>query len=57
VDAVIARPVERELGINAYLAGENAFSYGLLYGRDACEGLAGGRSARLAVAVEDGGAQ
>ena len=37
-DAVIARQVERELGISAYLAGENAFSYGLLYGRDACDG-------------------
>jgi CHAD domain-containing protein len=36
-DAVIARQVERELGIRAYLASENAFSYGLLYGRDACE--------------------
>ena len=37
-DAVIARQAERELGISAYLAGENAFSYGLLYGRDACDG-------------------
>jgi CHAD domain-containing protein len=37
-DAVIARQVERELGIGAHLAGENAFSYGLLYGRDACDG-------------------
>jgi len=37
-DAVIARRVDRELGIRAYLAGENAFSYGLLYGRDACDG-------------------
>jgi CHAD domain-containing protein len=37
-DVVIARPVARELGIGAYLAGENAFSYGLLYGRDACDG-------------------
>jgi CHAD domain-containing protein len=37
-DAVIARQVERELGISAHLAGENAFSYGLLYGRDACAG-------------------
>lgn len=37
-DAVIARPVARELGITACLAGENAFSYGLLYGRDACAG-------------------
>jgi CHAD domain-containing protein len=36
-DAVIARQVERELGISAHLAGENAFSYGLLYGRDACD--------------------
>ena len=27
-DAVIAREVERELGIAAHLAGENAFSYG-----------------------------
>ncbi len=37
-DLVIARQVERELGISAYLAGENAFSYGLLYGRNACDG-------------------
>jgi CHAD domain-containing protein len=36
-DAVIARQVERELGISAHLAGENAFSYGLLYGQDACD--------------------
>jgi hypothetical protein len=31
-DSVIARQVERELGITAYLDGENAFTYGLLYG-------------------------
>jgi CHAD domain-containing protein len=37
-DAVIARQVERELGISAHLAGENAFSYGLLYGRETCDG-------------------
>jgi len=37
-DAVIACQVERELGISAYLAGENAFTYGLLYGRDTCNG-------------------
>jgi CHAD domain-containing protein len=37
-DTVIARQVERELGISAHLAGENAFSYGLLYGRDVCDG-------------------
>jgi CHAD domain-containing protein len=36
-DAVIGRQVERELGISAHLAGENAFSYGLLYGRDSCD--------------------
>jgi CHAD domain-containing protein len=34
-DTVMARPGERELGIAAHLAGENAFSYGLLYERDA----------------------
>ena len=37
-DTVIARQVERELGISAHLAGESAFSYGLLYGRDVCDG-------------------
>ena len=36
-DSVIARQVERELGMSAHLAGENAFSYGLLYERDACD--------------------
>ena len=36
-DAVIARQVERELGMSAHLAGENAFSYGLLHGRDTCD--------------------
>ncbi len=36
-DAVIARQAERELGISAHLAGENAFSYGLLYERDVCD--------------------
>jgi CHAD domain-containing protein len=34
-DTVIARAVVRELGIAAHLAGENAFTYGLLYERDA----------------------
>jgi CHAD domain-containing protein len=33
-DAVIARQVERQLGISAHLAGENAFTYGLLHERD-----------------------
>jgi CHAD domain-containing protein len=36
-DTVIAREVERRLGIAAHRAGENAFSYGLFYERDACE--------------------
>src|SRR6266571_5092709 len=33
-DAVIARQLERDLGMSAHLAGENAFSYGLMYERD-----------------------
>lgn len=33
-DAVIAREASRELGIAAHLAGENGFTYGLLYERD-----------------------
>ena len=37
-DSVIARAVARDLGLGAHLAGENAFSYGLLYERDACDG-------------------
>jgi CHAD domain-containing protein len=36
-DTVIARQLERRLGAEAYQAGESAFSYGLLYERDACE--------------------
>ena len=36
-DTVIARQVARELGMAAHLAGENAFSYGLLYERDVCD--------------------
>jgi CHAD domain-containing protein len=34
-DTVIAREVERELGMSAHLAGENAYTYGLLYAREA----------------------
>jgi CHAD domain-containing protein len=30
-DGIVARGVDRELGISAHLAGENAFTYGLLY--------------------------
>lgn len=37
-DTVVARRAVRELGISAHLAGENAFSYGVLYGQDACDG-------------------
>ena len=36
-DSVITREVTRDLGIAAHLAGENAFSYGLLYEQDACD--------------------
>ena len=34
-DTVIARAAARDLGIGAHLAGENAFTYGLLYEREA----------------------
>lgn len=33
-DAVVARPVLRELGMQAYLEGENGFTFGLLYGQE-----------------------
>jgi CHAD domain-containing protein len=33
-DAVLAREAARDLGIGAHLAGENAFTYGLLYERE-----------------------
>jgi CHAD domain-containing protein len=36
-DTVIARQLERRLGVAAHLAGENAFSYGVFYERDACD--------------------
>ena len=39
-DTVIARELERRLGVEAHLAGENAFSYGLLYERDVCDARA-----------------
>ena len=35
-DAVLARQAARDLGIGAHLAGENAFTYGLLYERELC---------------------
>jgi CHAD domain-containing protein len=37
-DTVIARRVDRELGTGAHLAGENAFTNGLLYERDTHRG-------------------
>jgi CHAD domain-containing protein len=33
-DAVVARDLDRELGMSAHLTGENAFSYGLLHERE-----------------------
>ena len=33
-DAVVARGTVREIGVQAYLAGENAFSFGVLYQQD-----------------------
>ena len=33
-DAVVARGTVREIGVQAHLAGENAFSFGVLYERD-----------------------
>jgi CHAD domain-containing protein len=35
-DGVVARAAIRELGVQAHLAGENAFTYGVLYQQDAC---------------------
>jgi CHAD domain-containing protein len=36
-DGVAARGEVRSLGVHAHLAGENAFSYGILYEQDACQ--------------------
>jgi hypothetical protein len=33
-DTVLARQAARDLGISAHLAGENAFTYGLLHERE-----------------------
>ena len=35
-DGVVARATIRELGVQAHLAGENAFTFGVLYEQDAC---------------------
>ena len=45
-DTVVARPVIRDLGIRAHLAGDNAFTYGLLYEREACDAVALRQQAR-----------
>jgi CHAD domain-containing protein len=37
-DTVVGRQLARRLGVTAQQAGESEFSYGLFYGRDACEG-------------------
>jgi CHAD domain-containing protein len=39
-DSVNARAAVREMGVQAHLAGENAFSFGLLYERARCEAQA-----------------
>jgi CHAD domain-containing protein len=36
-DTVVARQAVRQLGMSAHLSGENAFSYGLLYEKEACD--------------------
>ena len=45
-DAVLARQASRDLGIGAHLAGENAFTYGLLYEREASQAARLQRRAR-----------
>ena len=47
-DAVNARAVAREIGVRAYLAGENAFTFGLLYERADHEALEWQHQARRA---------
>jgi CHAD domain-containing protein len=47
-DAVVARQLARELGIKAHLAGENAFTYGLLHERAAQAGQRAQAKARKA---------
>ncbi|MGH3226608.1 MAG: CHAD domain-containing protein, partial [Streptosporangiaceae bacterium] len=43
-DDVVARATIRDLGVQAHLAGENAFAFGVLYEQDACR--AGGLEAQ-----------
>jgi CHAD domain-containing protein len=35
-DGVVTRATIRELGVQAHLVGENAFTFGILYEQDAC---------------------
>ena len=37
-DGVVAGGTVRDLGVQAHLAGENAFTFGILYEQDACRG-------------------
>jgi CHAD domain-containing protein len=45
-DTVVGSVLDRELGVEAHLAGENAFSYGVLYGRELARRRELGQAAR-----------
>ena len=47
-DGVVARATIRDLGVQAHLAGENAFTFGVLYEQDACHAEALEAQARRA---------
>jgi hypothetical protein len=47
-DAVIARAAARDIGVHAHLAGENAFSFGLLHERAHHQAIASEHHARRA---------
>jgi len=47
-DTVVARAAIRDLGVRAHLAGDNAFTFGLLYEREACDARELQRQARRA---------
>jgi CHAD domain-containing protein len=48
-DSVVSRTVLRALGVTAHLAGENGFSFGLLYGIEQCRGEAAQRAYQSAL--------
>jgi CHAD domain-containing protein len=48
-DSVAARQVLREIGVAAHLAGENGFTFGLLYGLERSRGEAAQRTFRPAL--------